>query len=328
MIKRIMLYLLLIIILIVSGCKANSEYVNDKGMYSAIDATNHKVEFQAKPKRIIALGVGLPEILIDIVGPNRVISITDFYDDETVSFVSEKAKKVHLKHSKVIPVEKILALKPDLVLVPLNAQPAKINNLREVGLKVVVVEHATGVESIMKNVQQVANAVGEKGTGEEIIANMKAIFHQIESINQNIPPAKRKKILAVSVEGAFGVKGGLFDDLCKHAFIENAAGNIELPKGARISKEAILKLQPDLLLVPSATRMITEDKRQDMIDNVLNDPAYMTLKAVKNKDIIALPDKYYRYCVSHYVAEAAFVLASKVYPEYYQDIHMHRLLPK
>jgi len=52
----------------------------------------------------------------------------------------------------------------------------------------------------------------------------------------------------------------------------------------------------------------------------------MTLKAVQNKQIIALPDKYYRYCVSHYAAEAAYVLASSVYPQYYEQLQMPGLL--
>lgn len=91
-------------------------------------------------------------------------------------------------------------------------------------------------------------------------------------------------------------------------------------------KEGIVKLQPDVILLPTATRMMADSKRKTAIDEILHDPSYMTLKAVQNKQIIALPDKYYRYCVSHYAAEAAYVLASSVYPQYYKQLQMPGLL--
>ena len=308
------------------ACGKGLKTHDEQALYTVQDATGVNISFKEKPHRILPLGVGVPDIVMDITGPERIVALPEYFSDAQVSFIADKAKKVQIKTERIIPVEQIMKLKPDLVLAPYNADRTKIETMRSMGIKVFVVKAPHNMQEIEQCVLDVSEAVGEVEKGKSIVQNMKSIFELIKKTNSSIPVTERKKILAVSVEGAFGVKGGLFDDLCHYAYIENAAGNIELPTGARIGKEGIVKLQPDVILLPTATRMMADSKRTAAIDEILHDPSYMTLKAVQNKQIIALPDKYYRYCVSHYAAEAAYVLASSVYPQYYKQLQMPRLL--
>lgn len=325
--KRLIYVLMLAALtLLTVACGNSIKIYDEKVLYTVKDVTGVNITFSEKPHRIIPLGVGVPDIVMDIVGPERILALPTYFTDEQVSFIAGKAKKVPIKTERIVPVEQIMKLQPDLVLVPYNSDRTKIETMRSMGIKVVVVKAPHNMQEIEQCVLDVGVAVGEAEKGKTIVQNMKSIFELIKKTNSSIPVTERKKILAVSVEGAFGVKGGLFDDLCHYAYIENAAGNIELPTGARIGKEGIVKLQPDVILLPTATRMMADSKRKTAIDEILHDPAYMTLKAVQNKQIIALPDKYYRYCVSHYAAEAAYVLASSVYPQYYEQLQMPRLL--
>lgn len=317
---------LAVLLLVTAACGKNMSTQDQQAVYTVKDATGVDVSFSEKPRRIIPLGTGVPEIVMDITGSERILALPGYFSDEQVSFIAAKAQKVAVKTERIVPVEQILKLQPDLVITPYNYDRTKIETMRSMGLKVFVVKAPHNMQEIEHCVLDVSNAVGEGDKGKMIVRNMENIFSVIQKTNTAVPLQERKKILAVSVEGAFGVKGGLFDDLCHYACVENAAGNVELPSGARIGKEGVVKLQPDVILLPTATRMVSDSRRKAAIDEILRDPSYMTLKAVQNKQIIALPDKYYRYCVSHYAAEAAYILASSVYPEYYKQVKMPPLL--
>ena len=255
------------------ACGKGLKTHDEQALYTVQDATGVNISFKEKPHRILPLGVGVPDIVMDITGPERIVALPEYFSDAQVSFIADKAKKVQIKTERIIPVEQIMKLKPDLVLAPYNADRTKIETMRSMGIKVFVVKAPHNMQEIEQCVLDVSEAVGEVEKGKSIVQNMKSIFELIKKTNSSIPVTERKKILAVSVEGAFGVKGGLFDDLCHYAYIENAAGNIELPTGARIGKEGIVKLQPDVILLPTATRMMADSKRKAAIDEILHDPS-------------------------------------------------------
>lgn len=308
------------------GCSGPKTSKPEKGnVYSVKDAAGVTVSFSEKPTKIIPLGSGVPEIVIDITGPDRLLTIPEYYTNENSSFVAEKARRVKQKVPRFMPIESIIKLKPDLVLTHSNFEREKMQTLRDMGIKVVTIKTPRSIADVKRSVQIIADTVGESARGKEIVTNMDNIFALIKSVNDQIPIKERKRLLAISVEGAFGAKGGLFDDLCKHACLQNAASEVDLPPGGRISKEGIIKLKPDVILLPTATRMLSDEKRQSMLKEILEDPSYKTLKAIKEKSIIQLPDKNYRYCVSHYAAEGAYRLASMTYPQYYKDKPMPKL---
>lgn len=53
---------------------------------------------------------------------------------------------------------------------------------------------------------------------------------------------------------------------------------------------------------------------------VLDDPALQSIKAIKNKNIIIIKDRY-RYAASQYIGDAICDIAQKTYPEYFDQIN-------
>lgn len=120
-------------------------------------------------------------------------------------------------------------------------------------------------------------------------------------------------MIAFSTEGAFGREGGLLDNLCVTAGIINGAAVIGLTKLNHLSKEQVIKVDPDYFLLPKSN----DRENQKFIDEILHDPAYSNVKAIINNNIIYLEEKYYRYNTSQYTAEAAYLLVKGVYGEYF-----------
>ena len=65
--------------------------------------------------------------------------------------------------------EAILALKPDLVLLPDSSKPEQISSLEDVGIKVFVYPAASRLSNIPKTIKAIGGAVGETEQAEKLI---------------------------------------------------------------------------------------------------------------------------------------------------------------
>jgi iron complex transport system substrate-binding protein len=284
------------------------------GGYSVTDVTGTKLNFVEKPKRIISMSAGVDEILLDMLNPQRIIAVTYLADNPTISSVSAKAKAIPGR-VKGNSAEEIITMSPDLVIMPDWAGLSTVNTLRDMGITVYVYKTPASLGEIQDSINNIAVLVGEKETGIKMVEKMQAQLDKTWSMVNKIPENKRRCIVALSQMGAFGAKGTTFDDLCKHANIINGVALTGITKNESLSKEQIVAINPDVLLLPSwdATG---KGELSTYADEVKNDPAYMNIKAVRNDRLIHVHDNYL-YSISQYAANAVDELARGVYPELY-----------
>lgn len=308
-----------LLVLLLVGCgkenlsKQNS--VNAAGSYSVTDVTGTKLTFAEKPKRIVSMSVGVDEILLDMLAPTRIMAVTYLADDPTISSVSAKAKAVQGR-VKGNSAEEIMAMQPDLVIIPDWAGLNTVKTLRDMGITVYVYKTPVSLKEIQDSINNIAYLVGEKETGLKMVEKMQAQLDKTKAIVDKVPENKRQCIVALSQMGAFGAKGTTFDDLCKHANIINGVALTGIKKNESLSKEQIVAINPDVLLLPSweATGKV---ELSTYVDEIKNDPAYKDIKAVRNNRLIHVHDNYL-YSISQYAANAVDELARGVYPELYK----------
>ena len=308
-----------LLVLLLVGCgkenlsKQNS--VNAAGSYSVTDVTGTKLTFAGKPKRIVSMSVGVDEILLDMLAPTRIMAVTYLADDPTISSVSAKAKAVQGR-VKGNSAEEIMAMQPDLVIIPDWAGLNTVKTLRDMGITVYVYKTPVSLKEIQDSINNIAYLVGEKETGLKMVEKMQAQLDKTKAIVDKVPENKRQCIVALSQMGAFGAKGTTFDDLCKHANIINGVALTGIKKNESLSKEQIVAINPDVLLLPSweATGKV---ELSTYVDEIKNDPAYKDIKAVRNNRLIHVHDNYL-YSISQYAANAVDELARGVYPELYK----------
>ena len=92
-----------------------------------------------------------------------------------------------------------------------------------------------------------------------------------------------------------------------------------LVRGEHLSKEKILEVDPDVLMF-SDYSSTQEGDTVLFRKEVLSDPALQSIKAIKNKNIIIIKDRY-RYAASQYIGDAICDIAQKTYPEYFDQIN-------
>lgn len=117
------------------------------------------------PKRILALSSAFDTILLGLVEPDRLVGINKLSTYEDYSLEAKRAKQVKPVMSSY-PLEKIIALKPDLVIAPDYTSADVISGLRHMGIATVVVSSDSTVEGVIKNIKDVAYIVGEEEKGQ------------------------------------------------------------------------------------------------------------------------------------------------------------------
>ena len=70
-----------------------------------------------------------------------------------------------------------------------------VDNLRELGIKVVVVKGPKSIADVKENVKLIAKTLGEEDKGNLMIAKMDDKLAEIKEKVDNIKPERRKKLV-------------------------------------------------------------------------------------------------------------------------------------
>lgn len=199
------------------------------------------------PKRILALSSASDTILLGLVEPDRLVGINTLSTYEEYSLEAKRAKLVKPAMSSY-PLEKIIALEPDLVIAPDYTSADVIAGLRHMGIPTVVVPTGTTVESVIKNVTDIAHIVGEDEKGQFYEQKIRRELEKMKRLGTSIPLDQRKSVLFVSSMDGYTGTGSLFDDMCKYMSIYNAPDLLGLPPRTPFGDERVLAMDPDYIL--------------------------------------------------------------------------------
>ena len=286
------------------------------GSYRVTDQTGRTITLKGKPHRIVSLTYGTDEMLADLVSPDRMAAYSRWAGDPEITFLKPEQLAAIGGHKAHGSAEEIVALQPDLVVASKATDPDLVRGLEAMGITVYVADSPRSFDGMCEKLLSLAKAVGEEPKAEAIVRSMRERLARLEKRLDRIPPDKRKTVVAFNFVGAFGRKGELFDDMLTHAHVINGAATLT-PLGAdgQITKEQVVRVDPDIFLLPTWNYNGQQDVKA-YADSLLHDPAYRTVKAVRNRQLIFIPDKY-RYVASHHVIDAIERIAADIYPEMY-----------
>lgn len=266
------------------------------------------------PKRILALSSAYDTILLGLIEPDRLVGINKLSTYPEYSMEAERAKLVKPVMSSY-PLEKIIALNPDLVIAPDYTTADVIEGLRHMGIPTVVVAGGTTVESIIKNVTDIAYIVGEEEKGQFYNQKIHREIDQLKRLGLSIPTNQRKSVLFVSSMDGYTGTGSLFDDMCKYMSINNAPRVLGLPPRTPFGDERVLAMNPDYIFIPSYKGM---DK--SLSSRYLDNPAFQNLPAIRENRVKALPAAYL-YTMNQHIGEAMLAIMHTVYPQLERNSH-------
>ena len=256
----------------------SKQEMNTTGSYSVTDLTGTKVTFPSKPKKILTFAMYTDQIVLGLVTSDHLVGINTLLDDPVLSNIIPIAKKITKKIGNP-SAEEVLSMKPDLVIVSDWTQAEKIQSMRDLGLKVVSVKSPETIQDAKDAVSQVAAAIGEPEKGRQLIGMMDKKLAEIREKTSKIKPEQRKNIVLLSLMTAYGGTGCAYDDACREANVINGIAAAGLKNGQQLTKEMLIKINPDIMLMPVYNDRGKYDT-QSFIDSYLKYPSLQTVKAI------------------------------------------------
>ncbi|MBR1591062.1 MAG: ABC transporter substrate-binding protein [Acidaminococcaceae bacterium] len=262
--------------------------------YTITDATGAKISFTEKPKKILTFSMYTDQIVLGMVTSDRLAGINVLLEDPDESNIVPIARKVPRKIGNP-SAEEVLSMKPDLVIVSNWMDAAKIQSMRDLGLKVVSVKGPETIQDVRDVVTQIAAAIGEPEKGKQLIALMDSKLAEIRQKTEKIKPENRKNIVLLSLMTAYGGSGCAYDAACQEANVINGIAAAGLKNGQQLTKEMLIKINPDIMLLPVYNAQGKYDTK-GFIDSYLKDPSLQTVKAIKDKQLIFPREQFIYNC--------------------------------
>lgn len=309
MINRKWLIWLVAAVLLLVGCGRQST-IPGGDAYEVRDSQGYVLKLPYKPQRIASLSIGTDEMLVNIVAAERIAAITYLADDPGISNITEQAGQITGRVRA--NAEQIIALQPDLLIVPDWQTQELIAIVREAGISVYVYHTANTITEIQQNIRDLAHLTGEESAGERLIAQMDAELAAVRQKVNSIPADKRQTVVWFSLMGTAGGQGSLFDDICRYAGVINGASQAGLGSTGMLSKEQLVGVNPDVFLMPTwdyTGKIDTQKYREE----VRSDPGLQAIKAVRDDRLVMVSDKY-QSCSSQYIVYAIRDVANAAYP--------------
>jgi iron complex transport system substrate-binding protein len=190
--QRRLLSGLIIIILVLSsfGCKGVNTKINDntdQSFRTVTDDLGRKVSLKAEPERIVSLAPSNTEILFYLGLGDRVVGDTTYCD------YPEEAKLCPKVGGFEDPsLEKIVALKPDLVLAT-DMHQHLLQGLEDAGLNILVLNPHT-LEEIFADIQLVGKAAGVADKADDLTRRLKDRVAAVSQKTARVPENQRPTV--------------------------------------------------------------------------------------------------------------------------------------
>ena len=268
-VKKLMKYSLFILVLLfaVFSCGKKED---EKSKANAETKVNEKSE--KKYDRIVVLDPAVVEMVYLLGGEDKLVGIAKL--ERSKIWPEEKTEKVESVGTFINPsLEKIIALKPDLVIESFHSSDAIDKSLSSNNIEIIKIQ-ANSIEDIFKNFQKVAKILGKEKEAEKIIAEKRQKIEEIKKIDTT--EKKGLFILAPTPMRVFG-KGTLPNDIMEMLNIKNIAAGME-GMSPTLTPEYIIKENPDIILT------FVKDPQEIVKAN----PQIKDISAIKNNKFVVL----------------------------------------
>ena len=271
------------------------------GDFSLEDSRGRKVRIKANA-RIVSGFVGADEILYHLLEsqPKRILALSPLAKDKRYSSIYKKAAVWSQQFGDEL--EALLAMKPDLVIVASYTRPEWLNILDRAGVQSYVIGNFSSIKDIQLNIKTLGDLVQMHGRAKDLL---KTFDQGIRNL-QKTCGSRSVSILNYSSTGTVLGRGTIFTSALESLGLENSAAKAGVKGWARVSRESILQMNPDFIVVEG-----TRKDKSERLKELKSQVAWRDLAAVKRERLIFVPSRYLS-SVSHYLLNAMELICEQI----------------
>ncbi len=264
----------LLLVLSLAGCGTKKEqpsYPGDDGTsFTFIDDIGRKVTMK-RPERIVSLAPSLTEILFALGLGDKVVGVDDYSD-----YPAEATKIEKIGAYDKPSLEKVVALKPDLVLADSIHEEA-VKKLEELEVPVAVVA-PKDLEGVLTSIRWIGIATGARDQALELEAQLAERIRLVDEKVSSVPEEERPWVYYEVFSDPIMTAGP--NTLSSELIVRAGGRNIAYDAATdypEFSPEAIVSRNPDVIIFPEVHG--TESVQAETIKNR---PGWGSIKAVQN----------------------------------------------
>jgi iron complex transport system substrate-binding protein len=246
-----------------------------------VDQTGRRVNIPDRLARLVSLAPSITETLFALGLGNQLVGDTDYCD-----YPQEARQKARVGSILNPNLEKIVALKPDLVLGSPGANRRETaDQLERLGIPVYGVK-TQSVEETLRSIEDLGHVLGRESEAQGLVVSLR---RRIAVVEQRAAARRNPKVLFVVWYRPLTTAG-------PHTFIDDVmrrAGGVPINEGLngewpRVSLEEVLHRDPEVILFPSAGAF------SPSLDELSRLPGWKDLRAVRMRHLYFIPETIIR----------------------------------
>ena len=213
-------------------------------LIEATDQLGRVVKMDRIPQRIISLAPSNTEILFALGLGDRVVGVTQY-----CNYPEEAKEKEEIGGFATADPEKIIALKPDLILAKGSLQKSLVTKLEGKGQTVFWL-YPQSVTDILESIETIGKLTGSSAAAQELRKEIEARIKGVEAKIKDIPEQERPTVFRVMNLGPPGTIGGesFQTDIYRLAGGRNIFADTDKDY-FQLDLKTLIKLDPDIIVV-------------------------------------------------------------------------------
>jgi len=305
--KKLIIVLTILICMVVSGCTqkkiAPKVVATRVTVYplKVVDSYNRTVTIDTEPKRVITIAPNIAETVYALNKGEALVGRSD-YDD----YPAQISKVATLGQLTNPSIEKIVELKPDVVIASTHFGKDIVKKLEDLNIKIIVLYGQDNFDGVYNTITKVGEVLNANEKAKTLVQDMKK---KVENIVAKVKTAQKPSVYYVVGFGKAGDytagKDTFIGNMLEMAGGNNAAKDVV---GWKYSIEKLVEKNPDILIC---------SKDYGSKKGIEATTGYKDLKAVKGKKLLEM-DQNIVDRQGPRLADGLEALAKLIHPELFK----------
>jgi len=251
-----------------------------KGLFpvTATDALGHRITISRQPQRIVSLAPNVTEILFALGLGKRVVGVTD-----QCNYPPAAQDKPKVGGYALTSVEKVISLKPDLVIAARGVPLAALRGLGSAGIPLYTIDPRTS-DQVLSTIKAIGKLTGRRAAADNLLGRLKARINRVKRRVAQVPKSQWPRVYFQVWDQPLitGGKDSFVGDLIELAGGKNIAHDVR--RYGVFSREALVARNPQVVILAS----MGKGGYRAEIEKFARQPGYQVISAVKNHRVYVI----------------------------------------
>lgn len=272
------------------------------------------VILESRPERVASLVFGTDEMLLGLTDAEFIAGLSGL--DNGCAYLAADASVYEDIPRINENAEILMDLEPDFIIGSSWVDEDLKAQIADSGIPFYGYTTPKTLEEQVQIVKDLGYLLGDDEKTEALVQDMEERIQAVETVADGIAEEDKVRVMAYNMHESSNALGTIFDDMVTTAGAVNESSEAGLEGTAKISKEQIVEMNPEvIILVEWASD--TDEEFQAFVETLKSDESLQTVDAVKNGRIYASTDNSITN-VSQFAVDGLEFIAESCYPDLYK----------